>query len=165
MTATTRSEWRDEPDRDLDRELHELTGELRVTIPGVTVLVAFLLTVPFASGFRVASAEDRATYLVAFLSATAALVLLLGESAYHRLRGHPYDKRLLLQTATRQATGALALLTVSLTAVVLLVTNTLYGRATSLVTAGGLFLLAMTTWFLLPLHRRRQAQRSQRERS
>lgn len=141
-------------DRDVDRELRELSGELRVAIPGVTVLVAFLLTVPFAQGFKFASDADRATYLVAFLSATCALVLLLGETAYHRLRGRPYDKAQLVRTATRQAVAALTLLAVSLTAVVLLVTNALYGRWTSVVTATGLFLFAAATWFALPMIRR-----------
>lgn len=140
--------------RDVDRELHELTGELRVSIPGVTVLVAFLLTVPFAQDFAFGSAADRATYLVAFLTATAALVLLLGESAYHRVRGHPYDKQLLVRTATRQAVAALALLAVSLTAVVLLVTNALYGRTLSVVAAASLFVLMSVTWFALPMYRR-----------
>jgi hypothetical protein len=140
---------------DADRQLRELTGELRVSTPGVTVLVAFLLTVPFARGFTFGSAFDRATCLVAFLTVTAALVLLMGESAYHRLRGHPYDKALLVRTATRQAIAALVLLAVSLTAVVLLVTNALYGRSLSLVVAASLLLLAAVTWFGLPLHRRR----------
>ena len=149
-----RNDGDDAGSRDVDRELHELTGELRVSIPGVTVLVAFLLTVPFAQDFSFGSALDRATYLVAFLSATAALVLLLGESAYHRLRGHPYDKQVLIRTATRQAVAALALLAVSLTSVVLLVTNALYGRALSVVAASSLLVFMSVTWFGLPLYRR-----------
>ena len=149
-----RNDRDDAGSRDVDRELHELTGELRVSIPGVTVLVAFLLTVPFAQDFSFGSALDRATYLVAFLSATAALVLLLGESAYHRLRGHPYDKHVLIRTATRQAVAALALLAVSLTSVVLLVTNALYGRTLSVVAAASLLALVSVTWFGLPLYRR-----------
>jgi hypothetical protein len=35
----------------LDRELGELLQELRVVLPGVQVLFAFLLTVPFTSRF------------------------------------------------------------------------------------------------------------------
>ncbi len=43
---------RDEKDSEVaDRELGELTGELRTMIPGVTVLFAFLLTVPFSTRF------------------------------------------------------------------------------------------------------------------
>ena len=35
----------------LDRELSELLEELRVILPGVEVLFAFLLTIPFTSRF------------------------------------------------------------------------------------------------------------------
>ena len=35
----------------LDRELIELLNELRILLPGVQVLFAFLLTVPFNAGF------------------------------------------------------------------------------------------------------------------
>ena len=49
----------------LDRELGSLTSELRTIIPGVTVLLAFLLTVPFAAGFPTLSGIDRAAYFVA----------------------------------------------------------------------------------------------------
>lgn len=77
---------------DLDRELDELLAELRVVLPGVTVLVAFLLTVPFTARFQDLGPFDRATYFTAFLATALAIVLLIGESAYHRLRGQPYDK-------------------------------------------------------------------------
>ena len=36
---------------DLDRELNELLQELRVMLPGVQVLLAFLLTLPFTNRF------------------------------------------------------------------------------------------------------------------
>lgn len=65
-----------------DRQLDELTGELRVIIPGVTVLFAFLLTVPFSAGLDGLDAVDRAAYFMAFLGTALAIVLLLGESAY-----------------------------------------------------------------------------------
>lgn len=81
-----------------DRRLDELTDELRVMIPGATVLFAFLLTLPFATGFAGSSAPVRWLFLVGFLTAGAALVLFIGGSAYHRLRGHPYDKGLLVVT-------------------------------------------------------------------
>lgn len=75
------------------------------------------------------SSVDRAAYCVAFLATAVATVLLLGESAHHRVRGHPYDKRQLLETSTRQAVAALELLSVALTAVVFLVTSVVYAPA------------------------------------
>jgi Family of unknown function (DUF6328) len=48
----------DESAGKLDRELDELLQELRVALPGVQVLFAFLLTIPFAHGSR-SSVERR----------------------------------------------------------------------------------------------------------
>jgi len=43
---------RNEPESErLDRNVNELLQELRVTLPGVQVLFAFLLAVPFQQGF------------------------------------------------------------------------------------------------------------------
>lgn len=63
----------------LDRELDELTSELRMVIPGVTVLLAFLLSVPFASGFPSLGGLQQGAYFTAFLSTALAVVFLLGE--------------------------------------------------------------------------------------
>lgn len=144
-----------EPDqRTLDRELDELTSELRTVIPGATVLLAFLLTVPFAAGFPGLDGAKQGAYFIAFLSTALAVVFLLGEGAYHRVRGKPYDKQRLLTTATRQAVTALALLAVALTSVVFLVSDVLFGRAFSVPLAAAVLSLVVMTWFGLPLRRR-----------
>src|ERR671932_663848 len=51
-----------------DRELIELLNELRVALPGVQVLFAFLLAVPFANGFPKLSPLDRDVFFVAFIA-------------------------------------------------------------------------------------------------
>ena len=52
--------------RILDREIEELLSEIRIVLPGVTVLFAFLLTLPFASGFQAVSPFARGAYFLAF---------------------------------------------------------------------------------------------------
>ena len=54
----------------LDRQLAELLQELRVVLPGVQVLFAFLLTVPFSARFGRLTDTQRGVY-VAVLLATA----------------------------------------------------------------------------------------------
>lgn len=137
-----------------DRELDELSGELRTVLPGATVLFAFLLTVPFSSGFARLQGVDRLAFFVAFVATGAAIVLLLGEGAYHRVIGHPYDKERLLATASRQAIAALVLLAVALAAAAFLVADLLYSRGAAVAVSGGLLGLAVATWFALPLARR-----------
>ncbi|MFH5823470.1 DUF6328 family protein [Georgenia sp. AZ-5] len=153
----SRGDARDPQYRDiltLDRELGELTAELRTVIPGVTVLLAFLLTVPFSSGFPALGGIQQIAYFTAFLSTALALVLLLGEGAYHRIRGKPYDKGLLLKTATRQTVTALVLVGIALGAVISLVTDLLYGPGASVPLTAAVLALVAITWFGLPLKRR-----------
>lgn len=141
-------------DRDVDRELDEFLAEVRVVLPAVTVLFAFLLTIPFTFRFEQLPAASRNAYFVAFITTATAIVLLLGETGYHRVRSHPYNKRLMLRTSSRQALAALALLAVGLSAVVYLVTSVLYGSSLAAGFTASLGLLALVTWFLLPLQRR-----------
>ncbi|MPV51397.1 MULTISPECIES: DUF6328 family protein [unclassified Pseudactinotalea] len=141
----------------LDRELDELTSELRMIIPGVTVLLAFLLSIPFTSVFSKLTPLQADVYFIAFLSTALAVVFLMGEAAYHQLRGKPYSKGRLLQTAIRQMVTALILLGVSLSAVVFLVTDMLFGTMTAALIGAGIAALIAAMWFVLPLLRRLRA--------
>lgn len=123
-------------------------------LTGVSVLFAFLLTLPFTARFERLPLRDEVAYLVAFLGLTGALVLAIAESAYHRVRGHPYSKQRLLVTADRQAVVALVLLSVAITAVVFLVLDVVLGLLPAVVAASATAGLALWTWFLLPGFRR-----------
>ena len=144
----------DDNQRDEDRELLELWGEVRVVLPGVTVLFAFLLGLPFTARFGSLTGAQRGAFFVAFLSTAVAIVFLVGEVAYHRLRGHPYDKPQMIKTATRQTVTAVVLLGIALAAVVFLVTDVLYAGAASASLASIIALLAIVVWFTVPLSRR-----------
>lgn len=141
--------------KDLDRELDEILSELRVVLPGVTVLFAFLLTVPFTADFPSIDTVDRAAYFLAFIAAAVSIVFLVGESAYHRIVGRPYDKARLTRTAGRQAVAGIASLAVALTAVAFLVTDVVYGTRLAAAVAASVLGLATAVWFAFPLSRRR----------
>ena len=64
------------------------------------LLLAFLLTAPFSLGFPTLGGIQETAYFTAFLSTALALVFLLDVGAFHRIPGKPYDKGLLLQTAS-----------------------------------------------------------------
>lgn len=138
----------------LDRELDELTAEIRVVIPGVTVLLAFLLGLPFTSVFSDLVQLQADVYFTAFLSTAVAVIFLLSGSAYHQIRGKPYSKGLLIKTAIRHMVAALILLSISLSAVVFLVTDLLFGTITSILVTSGVVILVVWLWFALPLYRR-----------
>ena len=138
----------------LDRELIELLNELRVALPGVQVLFAFLLTVPFTQRFSQVSDVQEDAYFASFLCAAVATVLLIAPSAYHRLQWRQKDKEHMLVVANRLAIAGTAFLALAVTGSVFFVTDFLFGAlATGIVTSvtAGLF-----TWFWygLPLTRR-----------
>jgi hypothetical protein len=137
----------------LDRELIELLNELRVALPGVQILFAFLLTVPFAQRFEQVTELQRDVYFVALLATLASSSLLIAPSAYHRMRWRARDKEQLLQTANRLAILGLALLGIAMAASAFFVTDFLFSvRAASLVTAACAALIAWF-WFGLPVVR------------
>ena len=87
----------------LDRELIELLNELRVALPGVQVLFAFLLGVPFTQRFGEVTDLQKDVYFLTFLCAAVATALLIAPSAYHRLDWRRGDKEHLLVVSNRLA--------------------------------------------------------------
>ena len=81
----------------VNRELIELLNELRVALPGVQVLFAFLLAVPFSQRFAETTELQRDTYMAALLSTLAGSVFLIAPTAYHRIRFRDRDKEALLR--------------------------------------------------------------------
>ncbi len=73
-----------EPTAREKEDLEELLQELRVALPGVQVLLAVLLTVPFSGGFEALGTQERVIFLGAVLGAATATVLLIAPSAHHR---------------------------------------------------------------------------------
>jgi hypothetical protein len=111
---------------DLNRELIELLTELRVALPGVQVLFAFLLAVPFANGWDRVTHFQRDVFFVAFLCTAAATILLIAPSTYHRMRWREHDKEQMLVTGNRLTIAGTAFLAIAMIAVVLLITDLLF---------------------------------------
>ena len=145
------------PDRDetpkerVDRELIELLNELRVVLPGVTVLLAFLLAVPFAKGWTRVTTFQRDVFVVAFLSAAVSVAFLAAPSSYHRLRFHQGDKEQLIRLGNTLAIVGIAAAAVSLDAVVLLVIDFVLSREAAIAAAAALALVVVMLWYVLPL--------------
>jgi hypothetical protein len=140
----------------VNRELIELLNELRVALPGVQVLFAFLLAVPFSQRFGPTTDLQRATFMVALLSTMAGSVFLIAPSAYHRIRFRDRDKEALLQISNVFAIVGMIFLAIGMTSVVFLVTDMIFkGPLTGVVTSvtAGLFAVV---WFVLPLVRKSQ---------
>jgi hypothetical protein len=141
-------------EHDLDRELIELLNELRVALPGVQVLFAFLLAVRFANGWQRVSDLQRDVFFVAFVATAASSILLIAPSVHHRLRWREGDKERILRTANQLAIAGTGFLALGMTAAVFLIGDILFkgwwAALTAALVAGGFAWF----WFGVPLLRR-----------
>ena len=137
----------------LDRNLDELTGELRVVVTGVQVLFAFLLIVPFNTGFQNVGPFVRTVYIVTLLLAAAADVCLIAPSAQHRWVFRHDDKRHLVFASNRVALAGLAFLALAMCGCLLLVTTKLLGAGWGVVITVLASIPFLTLWFAIPMRR------------
>jgi hypothetical protein len=149
----------------LDRELIELLNELRVALPGVQVLFAFLLTVPFSQGFPQLTELQRNAYFATFICAAFAPVFLIAPTAYHRLRFRDYDKERLITTATRLSITGTVFLALAITGAVFTVTHVLFGTTSAALVAGMIAGALAWFWYGLPLTRKVADEQSGRKKS
>lgn len=138
----------------VDRELIEMLNELRVALPGVQVLFAFLLLLPFQQGFAQVTALDRGLYFVAFAATATASVLLIAPSTYHRIRFRDGDKEQMLRTSNVLFLAGTALLGLAITTVIFLITDVLFGEIVGAVAAAVAAGVVAWFWFGLPLSRK-----------
>ena len=143
----------DEKER-IDRELIELLNELRVALPGVQVLFAFLLTVPFTQRFANVTTFQRDVYFTTLICAAVATALLIAPSAYHRLTFRQRHKRQIVMTSNRLSIAGLAFLALAMTGVVLLITDVLFGTVAVIAVTAGVGAVFAWWWYALPLLRR-----------
>jgi hypothetical protein len=138
----------------LDRNLLELLNELRVALPGVQVLFAFLLTVPFTQRFATLTETQETVYYATLLATTASALLLMAPSAHHRINFRQQEKQYIVFLANRLTIAGLALLAGSMSGVVWLITDLLYGStATAIATAVTAAAFAVL-WYVIPIVRR-----------
>ena len=144
---------RDESENErLDRNLGELLGELRVALPGVQVLFAFLLVVPFNQRFATLSAGQERLYLFTLLTAGAS-ALLIAPTAHHRITFREQEKEYIVRMGNRLTVAGLAFLALSMTAAIGLVVDVVFSAATAIVSAALVGLLFAVLWYALPLAR------------
>ena len=138
----------------VDRNLEEMTGELRVVVTGVQVLFAFLLIVPFNTGFVGVGPFERGVYFATLLCSVFAALCTLAPAAYHRLLFRADDKRHVVFLANRVSIVGLVFLALAMCGSLLLVTTKLFGAPAGIVTAALVAVPFAGLWFAAPLLRR-----------
>ncbi len=154
---------RDETENErVDRNLQELLGELRVALPGVQVLFAFLLVVPFNNRFADVTPFQKTVYFVTLLFATAASVCLIAPTVQHRIEFRHQDKEHIVLVANKLSVLGLTFLAVAMTGAILFVTDFLFDPATTVVASVFVALAFAVLWYLIPLRRLRERGRPDR---
>jgi hypothetical protein len=156
---------RDETDTERhDRNLIELPQEVRVVPTGVQVLFAFLLTVPFSARFDDITGFQRAAYFTALVGATAASVLLIAPTALHRILFRMGQKEYMVDVSNRLALGGLAATAIAMIAVMLLVSDVMFGLGLAIAIALLTTFAFVALWFAVPARRRRRVRAHYRPR-
>jgi uncharacterized protein involved in cysteine biosynthesis len=137
----------------VDRNLQEMLGELRVALPGVQVLFAFLLIAPLNQGFQQVTSFQKTIYFMTLLFTTASTVCLIAPTAHHRLEFRRQDKENIVRSGNRIVIVGLALLAVAMTGAVLFIADFLYGGSTVVLSAAGVAVAFVLLWYAIPLRR------------
>jgi len=138
----------------INRELIELLNEIRVALPGVQFLFAFLLVLPFQQRGRQTTGFQREVYFATLLAAAVATALLIAPAAQHRILFRAKDKEDLLRRSNLSTLAGLVVLAFAISSALLLVVDVLFDRARAWIAAAAVAGLLLTWWFAVPFVQR-----------
>ncbi len=133
-----------------DRQMIEMLNELRVALPGVQILFAFLLIVPFSNGYSDMTGFQKDVFFFYMLSTEIYTACLIAPTAAHRLRFHKRDRAWVIETASKLTIAGLAFLAVAIFGAVLLITDVLFDGARVWIYPSAVGLVFAVLWFLRP---------------
>lgn len=139
----------DEQER-TQRQLAELLQELRVALPGVQILFAFLLAVPFAPGFDDVTGFQKNLFFATLLFTAFSTACLIAPTATHRLRFHQRDRSYVIEVAHRLTIAGLAFLALAIVCAVALITDLLYDGAARWIWPTLVAVVIAVLWFIRP---------------
>jgi hypothetical protein len=151
----SREEHDDESRRErVNRELIELLNELRVALPGVQVLFAFLLAVPFAAGWSKVTESQKDIFFATLVATAISTACFIVPTAYHRLNFRNREKENILLLSNKFAIAGIMFLALSMIGVIVLITDVIYSQTAAYVTGALAVLVFGGLWLALPLVRR-----------
>ena len=136
------------------RELIELLQELRIVLPGVQVLFAFLLTVPFSARFASVSSLQQAVFFGTLVCTAISAALLIAPSAHHRLLWRQQAREHRLRVANRLAIAGMILLVPGMVGAIFVITDILFGSTAAAVGTAIITAFFLYVWFVIPMRYR-----------
>ena len=137
-----------------DRQMSELLSELRIALPGVQILFAFLLTAPFAQGFQRITDTQKTLFYATLLATAASLICLIAPSATHRMRFHKSDRAFIIESANKFLIAGLAFMGTAIVLAIAMVTDFLYDHWIVWVAPSAIAVVLAGVWFIRPALRR-----------
>ena len=154
MAEPSDSGRRETEDERADRNLSDLLQELRVALPGVQVLFAFLLTVPFCQRFDALSDFHKWLYYGVLISVALATVLLVAPTAGHRILFRRQQKEFIVTISNTLSLVGLLLLAIAMCGAIALISDFIFGATTAVVSTVVMAAAFLGFWFLGPVVRR-----------
>src|SRR3954466_2044866 len=133
------------------RELAELLQELRIVLPGVQVLFAFLLTVPFSARFENLSSLQQSVFFGTLVCTALSTGLLLAPSAHHRLLWRQQARERRLRVANRLAIAGLILLVLAMVGVMFVITDVVFSSSAAAMVSALITAFFLYVWFVIPI--------------
>lgn len=156
QTADSREGWNNPRD---DGDMTEMLNELRILLPGSQLLTAFLITLPFNTGFRQIVAVEKWVFMATFICSLASLILFTAPAVQHRVLRPLLDRSRFKDVATKQMLAGAVALSLALILSANLVISEVFGHVLGGVVAGAFTALILALWWLYPWWLRRHLSR------
>ena len=141
----------------LNRNLDQLLQELRVVLPGVQVLFAFLLAVPFSARFGDVDDFERDVYFVALLLSAISVAFLMAPTIQHRILFRRDQKAYLVSLGSMLTIAGMTALALAIVLSIVLVAHFLFGTGAAWLAGGLSFGAFFLIWYALPIERLRHS--------
>ena len=137
-----------------EEDLTDLLNEIRLLLPGTLLLVAFLIALPFNSGYNRVSQLDNAVYVAMFLCAIVSLLVFAAPAAQHRLMSPLRDRAAFKRFVNRQVVIGLIPLSVAITLASYFVISDVVNSVVAVIVAAIVGLIIALLWWTIPLNKR-----------
>lgn len=140
----------------VDKGFGRLLEGVRTTLPGVAVLFAFLLSLPFQARFGGMSTAQQVVYVVALTCTAASSVLLIAPSVHQRMRAtvdgvaRKHESHVL--AGAKLANAGTYVFAVALVASAWLATSFVFNDAIAAIVCVAIGGLVLWAWFWVPMH-------------
>ncbi len=135
---------------ELRSRYYGLLQELRVILPGVQVLLAFLLTAPFAERFAELDDAERVTYGIALVASFLSVICLLTPAVFHRVSERT-ARSARLRWGIRMTVVGLGLLAVALSSALWSVSSFVFTNPVAQTLLAVAIVAILGLWVALPL--------------